>query len=76
MNEQVAKVDRPTGVRLVDADGIERPVVVAYVGETHEGIGRWYVIDPSPGPYAAVRVDVMPPRSELILPLPSGRSCS
>jgi len=59
----------PTGVRLVDPDGIETPVEVYFAGYTPGGIARWYVMAPDEFPLAGVRMETMPPRAELILPL-------
>jgi hypothetical protein len=58
----------PTGVRLIDQHGMEHPVEVYFAGHTPGGIARWFVITPDAFPLAGVRMDTMPPRSELILP--------
>jgi hypothetical protein len=67
VSEHTAGFDAPVNVRLVDADGVEHPVDCAYVDTTSEGMRRWYVLAPE-GSWRGVRVDVLPPRSELVFP--------
>lgn len=59
----------PVNVRLVDADGNEHAVSLAFAGYSTEGVARWYVVDAAPGPWRAMRADTIPARSEIIFPL-------
>lgn len=61
--------ETPVNVRLVDMDGNEYPVQVAFVGHGLDGTAVWEVVDCPPVQWRLMKVDMLPAHTSIRLPV-------